>query len=814
MSEFDFSKVVKQSSLSNDPDFTNPVKFFYKLSHPEVTDPRPSQYDMLNKWFDAYNLGQNDNVISLNTGAGKTLVGLYIAESIRRATGGKVLYICPNNLLGKQTIDEAKKNGLEVSSYLNLDGNGTKWAYGDDYLSNERVCITNYHAVFNSRSIFSSDELKGVIFDDAHIALELLDQQYKISITDERLVKDIALVFSESPSIEHKIASILEDDPQSMVMIPPLEWLKFNDVIRKKLVKEKIEEVDPFGWANIREVFSKTLCFISPKRVDISLLYPNIENHFLFKKDIHRVYLSATVPNLGDIIRVFGVEPTRIHSNNTDYRPERLFIFMKKTCINNADEVLRTNLVNLVDKALVLVPSNYKLQIYAKYGISIPTTSREVMAQTQKFKNGQGDILCLAGRYDGIDFPGNICHTLVIDGLPNSGDLKTRFFSDYFHNGKNFFLRSIIASKLVQAFGRTVRSSDDYSVIFLLDRKLHRWIANKDNERFFKSDLLIDLDIGLRVSSRITSLESLSSLTESVFQRTQGWKDYIETERGSVTLEGDVPNLDSENDDMAIARIERKIFNDYIQDNYAGCVEKILENYDDIGRYSKPILGLYLSVASVCALAINDDRVHDLSSQAYGINKVFGRPTSDDQKKKRSIQAQKIIDFRGRIPDFNIIMTEPQFNEALKDLGLALGYDSYRPDTEGEGTLDACWFDQESEIVLGLENKTNKTNKTLFKKEIDQSSGHLNCLSDEYPDYIKAVYIIGEIEEYGEEASPRDLLYIVSGLLKEVELKVRELHKHIHNPLALDRKIDDLDLRISDIFPDNKVADLKSVKLN
>lgn len=813
VSEFDFSKVIKPATSVEDPDFANPLNFFYKLSHPEVTYLRPPQDDILSTWFDAYGAGQNDNVISLNTGAGKTLLGIYISESIRRSTKGKVLYVCPNNLLGKQTVDEAAKYGLEVASYLNLSGDGARWINEDEYLGNKMICVTNYSSVFNSKSIFSDDELRGVIFDDAHIALESLDQQYRISINDEDLIRDIAAVFDKSPTIEHRIKSIIEGDPQSMVMVPPLEWTEFSDVVREKLLNAEIEKTHSFGWTNIKEVFSKSLCFISPKRIDISLLYPNIRKHFLFKKDVHRVYLSATVPNLGDIVRVFGVTPTRIQSSKMDYRPERLFLFPRKTMIKDADDVLRKNLTGLSTRALVLVPSNYKLQTYAEQGISIPSNTKEVIEQTLKFKRGDRDILCLASRYEGIDLPGNICHTLVIDGLPSSGDLKTKFFSEYFHNGKNSFLRSIIASKLVQAFGRTIRSSDDYSVIFLLDKKLHRWMANKDNERFFKPDLLEDLDIGLRVSSGVTSLGDLTKLINLVSNRDTKWKEYIASEQKVETPEGVVPNLEDESNDIAVAKIERGIIDDYFENNYADCVQKIVENQDELGRYSEPMLGLYLSLASVCASVLKDDRAHGLSSQAYGINQIFGRPVSTKEE-ERSVQVQKILDFKGTIPDLANKMSEPQYNEAIKNLGLALGYNSYRPDKEGEhATLDICWYDQECKIVLGLENKSEKENKLLFKKEIDQCSGHFNYLTEEYLGFEKKVYAIGEFERYDRVASPRDLLHLSPDLFRKIELLTRELYKHRENPIALEKKIDELKLRITDIFPVDKVLDLSPVKV-
>jgi hypothetical protein len=84
----------------------------------------------------------------------------------------------------------------------------------------------------------------------------------------------------------------------------------------------------------LKEKIGKTFCFVSARRIEISLLYPDIGKHFAFKNDIQRVYLSATLPNLDDITRVFGITPTRIETNSPDYQPQRLFIFSTKTGIS------------------------------------------------------------------------------------------------------------------------------------------------------------------------------------------------------------------------------------------------------------------------------------------------------------------------------------------------------------------------------------------------------------------------------------------------------------------------------------------------
>src|SRR5262249_44426589 len=139
MPEFDFKRVSKAKSKSTDPDWPNPVSFFYKLAHPTIKDLFPVQRDLLKNWYAEYRNGANDKMVSMNTGAGKTLVGLLIAESIKRETSGKVVYVCPNNFLGKQTVDEAEKYGLRVVRYLRLGSDRPTWNDEAAFLENNAV---------------------------------------------------------------------------------------------------------------------------------------------------------------------------------------------------------------------------------------------------------------------------------------------------------------------------------------------------------------------------------------------------------------------------------------------------------------------------------------------------------------------------------------------------------------------------------------------------------------------------------------------------------------------------------------------------
>jgi len=809
MTSFDFSKVTKSKNTQTDPDWSNPVMFFYKLSHPTIRDLYPVQRDIIQEWYNGFRIGHNDKMISLNTGGGKTLIGLMIAESIRREKNGKVLYVCPNNFLGKQTLDEIEKCGIKSSSYLNMGTGKPVWEDKDSFLDNSAICVTNYDSVFNSKSIFREFEIGGIIFDDAHLSLDLLDKQYSLRVEEVDLIHEVLDIFKTSPTIKEKIISIKEGDPLAVVMIPQLEWHQHAAAVKEILLKRK-DVVDSLSWLNLKEVIDKTFCFVSSTKIEISLLYPNTRNHYLFNGDVQRVFLSATLPNLDDITRVFGLTPTRIETTNPDYRPQRLIIFSNKTNIENHDELIRDNLTKISDKCLIIAPSKEQTNKFASVGAVVASNSADVIRVVDKFKKDSKGIIALANRYDGIDLPGDACHCLILEGVPYTGTLKTRFFSEYFHNHHNSFLRSVVASKLVQAFGRTVRGNDDYSIIILLGDKLNSWVMNRDNRKFFKKDLSEDVEIGIDVSGSVGSIDSLLSLSQEILNQTAGWKDFFNDRKSNVITPA-VITRDEENASVAFSQKERKINDLFLVGKYKECLELILENQKEILEYSKPILGLYLGMASVCCLETNDHRLELLSARAYGINPIFGMPVALAGV-TRSLQSQRVIDNDASLPGFDWTQKDKKFDENMRMLGEALGFSSSRPEINGDGTLDVCWVDEEKKVVIGFENKVGKVNKVLSKQEIDQCSGHVNWLKFNFPDHEQFIYAVGEIEGYNELASPDELMYTGVADVASVCEKLLKLYGKKIYPDQIDPAIDEFNLRIDKMFERKMVIDLPKVK--
>src|SRR5260221_1638749 len=81
---------------------TDPIKIFNSLTlRGEIQGLFGPQQEALVSWHKCRT--KPDVLFSLNTGGGKTLVGLLAAQSLVNATNGQIVYACPTNQLVEQT---------------------------------------------------------------------------------------------------------------------------------------------------------------------------------------------------------------------------------------------------------------------------------------------------------------------------------------------------------------------------------------------------------------------------------------------------------------------------------------------------------------------------------------------------------------------------------------------------------------------------------------------------------------------------------------------------------------------------------------
>jgi replicative superfamily II helicase len=190
---FDFGRVAAGNSLST---IIDPSEIFDALPTKAKGYGylRAVQKAVLDGWMERRT--DRDVVIKINTGGGKTIVGLLILQSCLHEGVGPALYLAPDPHLAGHVRDEALMLGLSVVSSP------------DDpkFLRGEAICVTTMQTLLNGKSRFGLAvpgsrpviRTKAIVVDDAHAALALSERQSRLTIarTHESYI-ELLTIFDE-----------------------------------------------------------------------------------------------------------------------------------------------------------------------------------------------------------------------------------------------------------------------------------------------------------------------------------------------------------------------------------------------------------------------------------------------------------------------------------------------------------------------------------------------------------------------------------------------------------------------------------------
>ncbi|MFE2760934.1 DEAD/DEAH box helicase [Streptomyces halstedii] len=139
---------------------------------------RDPQGQVLQTWYDRRS--QKDLVVKLNTGGGKTVVGLLICQSSLNEGEGPVLYLAPDPYLAAQAMEQAGELGIDVTD----DPRSTRFTSG------EVICVLSLHRFVNGKSVFGLQgdgrpvvDVGTIIIDDAHAALATVKEKFTLTLS-------------------------------------------------------------------------------------------------------------------------------------------------------------------------------------------------------------------------------------------------------------------------------------------------------------------------------------------------------------------------------------------------------------------------------------------------------------------------------------------------------------------------------------------------------------------------------------------------------------------------------------------------------
>ncbi len=774
----DFSKLGSTKKAAAP---TDPIKIFETLPSLSGTfnDLWRGQDKALNEWNTARK--KNDVVISLNTGAGKTIVGLLIAQSLVNEGLDNVLYVCSTIDLVKQTSEEASRIGMDHSTR-------TQKRFSNDlFETGKAFCITTYAALFNGHSALRNKFFhQAVIFDDAHVAESLLRGAFtlRIDIRDnEELFGEIADLFKphfRELGSSGRFRDSLDLSRYSTSFVAPSGLYERSERLLEILLRHGVKDHDkltyPFAWLEdhidacaavfTRGVFELTPPFLPSLTLDI------------FQQKVRRVYLSATLQSQTDFVRAFGRLPeVAITPSNDAGNGERLVINGRKIKGGFGPDFAK-KLVKK-QKVVIAVPDYERAKPWAD--LAEPPDTETFSERLDEFRKAKEGAFALVSRVDGIDLPHDTCRVMIMEGLPSGTSLVERYQWEFLRMNNVHAVR--IANRLAQLFGRINRGRNDYGTFLVEGEDLNKWLGNDRNLALLPPLLQKQILIGREVQSDFGIKEpgQAIELVERVLGRDEGWLDYYQREVKLAELDKDqlARHQAAEPFLVEAALSESRYAAAMWNDDPTSARRELEKTVDTTAQHDTPLGGWH---AVWLGAAFDREGDKDAAFIAYGQamrrlggGMVLPRPAGGRVEKAkipelnafgRSLQdllsythGDKFEAELGKVTKALALIDEgdPRQAEAgVRALGELLGLTATRPDND-EGTgPDVLWCDDTQPRQFGFELKTDKkTPATYFKKDVSQAHDHLEWMAQSYPDHaILGLAFVGPAGSADAKANP------------------------------------------------------------
>ena len=496
---------VDVAHLAEVPDFDERLAAFQSATFREL---RPGQRQVLAA-YSARHLMTPDLAIEMPTGEGKTLLALLIAD-YALDQGRSVAYLTGTRQLAERVQDEATELGLEVVRFAARDYGGAKL---DDYHQAQAVGVMNYWVYFNSKPVPQPADL--VIFDDAHLAEQPLSGLQTLRIPDKlgparklyRTICDLAVAHTDayaglqamrdgaarpgtppellSFSDWAAIATAARDAIDASPLVADVTLKGETDEVKAEV--KKLRDEIKWVWPKIREHLTKCGVLIGPSGIEIRPYHPPTALNTGYSHARQRIYLSATLGSMDDLQRrVGGGQVTRLVTAQplpAGTTGERMFVLNPSPAEALDPDVLDWALGQADaagGKAAWLCSSHSEADILqaALGGLGQPVYRLRAGDDTavDAWSRAPRGHLVTAGRYDGLDFAGDICRLVIITTVPQASSEFERFVVAYL--GDATFMRHRVGQRVTQALGRANRTSTDRSLYLGLDPTFAQILAD------------------------------------------------------------------------------------------------------------------------------------------------------------------------------------------------------------------------------------------------------------------------------------------------------------------------------------------------
>ena len=780
------------------------------------------------------------------TGAGKTLVGVLIAEWRRQKFKERVALVCPTNQLAHQAARKAA--GYGVNAVL-LIGSHRGWDAADRaaFEAGTAMAITNYHHIFNSDPKLDPQAL---VFDDAHAGEPAVASRWALEVERSSDLYEALREVIVDTLPGHFSRMLQEDnlDPRArnqVELVAPTMVARLEGRIAAAIERH----VEPgssasYSWTAVRSGLASCLLYVSWGGMLLRPLVAPTATLPQFAEARQRVYMSATLGQAGELERSFGVPKIERIPLPRGWERQgsgrRLALFPVLAGEADFHSSIK-DAMGIAGRSLVIAPSERQaataVETYVPEGMPV-LNKDDVSTDFSAFTSQDKAALVLANRYDGMDLPDESCRLVLLHELPLGTHLQERFLFETL--GAREALDERIRTRVTQGMGRATRNRRDFAAVIFTGSELISFLSREDVRASIRPELQAEVDLGLDYADReIPILDVLRAF----FDQGEDWQPLEEHLRESAE-ELTVDPMPGAEALAAAAPHEIRAWNHAWRGDVAGARDHAAQAAETlIGAEVKQYRALWrylaASWAQVVAETTKDERDQRLAAEFQrdaknAFTAVPWFPRFDSEAEAPPVgpgyawRAERAADWldsyrrgprlkRGLESLMNQIEADDykQFELGLESMGKILGFEAVRPngraDPDGAWRLGAdLWLLWEAKTMEGEDGQ-------LPVRDIRQANSHHTWVARQlgWPEPRKSITLVVCRRDalHPDAASVADeRLFLVSPeVVRSVASRARDAIRVAANEApALSR--DQLVERLSQLFLEHQLGTEQLVK--
>lgn len=753
----DFSKKLGSKPIEQKID---PLEIYGGLDRKTDAGPLRSTQERILKEWNSNRRTDKNLIVKLNTGEGKTLIGLLMLQSLLNEKNEPCLYLCPNEYLVEQTCKEAEKFGINVCKFSLTE----RSVIPVDFLNGKKILVATVQKLFNGKTVFGINanyiRVGSVVLDDSHACIDSIKTSFSIRIKkNNELYGELLNLFYDDLNKQAQGTLIgIENGSPELLQIPYWAWITKKGEVANLLGSKTEDKSVIFAWPLLKDNLEDCQAFITGNGIEITPIYCPIEKIGSFTNASHRILMSATTQDDSFFIKGFGFKEKDVVNPLTDklqkWSGEKMILF--PSLID--EKISRLSMIHWFAKDTIkvarfaIVPSFYMTQDYQQEGCNV-ADKKNLRDVIDNIRRGDCKKLnVLVNRYDGVNLPDDDCRILLIDSLPIWDNLSDRYEMECREGSEVTILKQV--QKIEQGLGRSVRGEKDYSVIIIIGSDLVNFMMNHHTARYFSAqtkkqiEIANDLVDSLRqeLMDNKDSLKNLSDLISQSLKRDSGWKEYYQQEMNRIS------ETDEKNHVYSIMEKERAYENAAYNRNYEkACiiVSDIINSYKDNPQeqaWYKQILARYkFFISEIDSIRIQKAAFEKNSRLLYPQNGIdykkmefrSGEQLSNIQCWLKKFKGYQEMRIKSKVIFDNLTFGRASnlFEEALKNVGEMLGFESQRPDNDYKVGPDNLWCGVHNQyLFFECKNEVKRDRNTIKKTEAGQMNNHCAWFEEKYSD--------------------------------------------------------------------------------